>query len=312
MNNRIKTINLESLIFFDIETASRQKELDINSKEFELYQYKERDRDTGELLSAEEVQAHYKKFAGLHPAYNQIVCISVAFLKGSVLYTKNITGTQKEILTEFYKILNSGDYVTTSYSGANFDIPVCRLKAYESGVEVVLNEKYNDSGKKPWEVTANHLDLYNEIKGTGSGSMRLDEVCFLFGIPTPKDDISGADVSRIFHEENDVSRIATYCSKDVRALVDLFLFLRGEKFEITEVIDKTNTPSVTNDNIFQTIMKTGVVNDEQRQEFLQKATTFTKKEKEEMITLIKAALADNSVMYSDLYQEILAVKRGKK
>jgi hypothetical protein len=50
----------------------------------------------------------------------------------------------------------------------------------------------------------------------------------ILGIPTPKDDISGADVGRVYHEERDLERIATYCKKDVVATVQLFLRLRGE------------------------------------------------------------------------------------
>ena len=47
-------------------------------------------------------------------------------------------------------------------------------------------------------------------------------------IPTPKDDISGADVARVYYEENDLQRIMVYCEKDVVALIQLFLRLQGE------------------------------------------------------------------------------------
>jgi hypothetical protein len=48
-------------------------------------------------------------------------------------------------------------------------------------------------------------------------------LCHVFGIPTPKDDISGADVARVYFEENDLERIKRYCEKDVAALIQLFL-----------------------------------------------------------------------------------------
>ena len=50
----------------------------------------------------------------------------------------------------------------------------------------------------------------------------------ILGIPTPKDDISGADVARVYYEDKDIERIATYCKKDVVATAQLFLRLRGE------------------------------------------------------------------------------------
>jgi hypothetical protein len=54
-------------------------------------------------------------------------------------------------------------------------------------------------------------------------------MCHIFNIPTPKDDISGADVARVYFEENDLERIKVYCEKDVVALIQLFLRMRGNE-----------------------------------------------------------------------------------
>ena len=51
----------------------------------------------------------------------------------------------------------------------------------------------------------------------------------LFNIPTPKDDISGADVGRVYWEEDNLERIATYCQKDVVTVAQLLLKFRGEE-----------------------------------------------------------------------------------
>lgn len=53
-------------------------------------------------------------------------------------------------------------------------------------------------------------------------------LCHIFNVPTPKDDISGADVARVYYEENDLARVTTYCEKDVIALIQLFLKFRNE------------------------------------------------------------------------------------
>jgi hypothetical protein len=53
-------------------------------------------------------------------------------------------------------------------------------------------------------------------------------LCHVFKIPTPKDDITGADVARVYYEETDLPRIATYCEKDVVALIQLYLRMQGE------------------------------------------------------------------------------------
>jgi 3'-5' exonuclease len=56
----------------------------------------------------------------------------------------------------------------------------------------------------------------------------LELLANVFGIPTPKDDIKGSDVGRVFWQENDVERIKKYCEKDVITIARLFLCYRGE------------------------------------------------------------------------------------
>jgi 3'-5' exonuclease len=54
-------------------------------------------------------------------------------------------------------------------------------------------------------------------------------LCELFNIPTPKDDIDGSQVARIYWEENDIDRIVRYCEKDTLAVANLLLKYKGDK-----------------------------------------------------------------------------------
>lgn len=68
--------------------------------------------------------------------------------------------------------------------------------------------------KKPWEIP--HKDTMAMRKfGDRKNFVSLDLLAAVFGIPSPKDDIDGSDVSRVYHEEQDIQRIAKYCEKDV-------------------------------------------------------------------------------------------------
>jgi hypothetical protein len=49
----------------------------------------------------------------------------------------------------------------------------------------------------------------------------------VFGIPSPKDDIGGADVRRVYYEEGDLGRIARYCERDVVALGRVYRRMQG-------------------------------------------------------------------------------------
>jgi hypothetical protein len=48
-------------------------------------------------------------------------------------------------------------------------------------------------------------------------------------IPTPKTDIEGKDVARVYYIENDIDRIERYCKRDVVAVAQILLRFRGEE-----------------------------------------------------------------------------------
>lgn len=80
-----------------------------------------------------------------------------------------------------------------------FDVPyVCR-RALVNGIS--LPTILNVQGKKPWETQ--FIDTMAMWKfGDYKKYTKLSLLCEIFGIPTPKDDITGADVTRVYREEN--------------------------------------------------------------------------------------------------------------
>jgi len=48
-------------------------------------------------------------------------------------------------------------------------------------------------------------------------------------IPSPKDDIDGSEVYRVFYKDQNIDRIITYCEKDTIAVAQILLRLRGDK-----------------------------------------------------------------------------------
>jgi len=302
MNKKSRNTSPESLLFWDIETVRRQKELDINSEEFSLYQYKFRDKDSGELMPNEEVIKHYEKNAALYPAFNKIVCISVGFIKGDTLYYKAITGDQKDIITEFYSLYNSNNLVSTTYNGLRFDTPMVRIKAFESGVEVLAKDEISDADVKPWEMSANNLDIMDLIKGAYYNPLSFAECCFLFGVKTPKGDISGADVSRVYWEEGGkgLDRIAKYCNEDVRALAELFCSITGRKEYIKNFVDKTGV-KVEKPKLFESIANSKSISKEQEIQILADLKTLKKKANRiNYGELLSAALLEEAVKYEEL------------
>ena len=52
-------------------------------------------------------------------------------------------------------------------------------------------------------------------------------LCSLFGIPTPKDEMDGSQVAKVYYEENDLEKITRYCEKDTLAVANLMLKYKG-------------------------------------------------------------------------------------
>ena len=78
------------------------------------------------------------------------------------------------------------------------------------------------SGKKPWEVR--HLDTMEMWKfGDYKHYTSIKLLAALFGIPTPKDDIDGSQVSKVYWQDKDLERIKNYCQKDTLTVAQILL-----------------------------------------------------------------------------------------
>jgi len=244
MNSKIRNINLEKILFFDIETVSRHEELDPDSKEFDLYAWSIRDKVTGFIPPTIEVKKHYKQNAALKPEFNKIVAISIGFIKETTLTYKSIVGTQKEIIEEFYGIVRDTGFKLSGHNIIGFDAPVLRIKCFEEGLDPsIIPNNAMDSGKKPWDLEDSMLDTMVILKGTYFYSMSLDAACMLRGIPSSKEDISGPMVTKVYYQGG-IDRIAKYCNKDVIASAQLFCALQGKYNFLTDFIDRSSSPAL--------------------------------------------------------------------
>ena len=113
-----------------------------------------------------------------------------------------------------------------AHNGKEFDFPYIARRMIIHHIE--LPYKLNLFGKKPWEVP--HLDTLELWKfGDFKTYTSLKLLTNVLGIPSPKDDIDGSEVYRVYYEDNDIDRIITYCEKDTIAVAQIFLRLRGDE-----------------------------------------------------------------------------------
>lgn len=227
MNQTIKKVNQERILFMDIEDVRRSKELDINSREFELFRKKTRNRDTDEFLPNDEVVLNYQKKAALKMCYTKIVCIGVGFIKEGEVHIKSLEGTEEEVIKQFCSIATNFDYMCFS-NGIAFDLPMVINNGYRYfDVCEILPDRFITSGKKQWNLDR-LLDLQEIFKGTHYYASSLDEMCYHFDLPSPKSDLDGSKVSDEYWN-NGIEKISKYVKQDVFACVNLFKKMRFEE-----------------------------------------------------------------------------------
>jgi len=238
-NQDFTTIELHKIRFIDIETVpmvSDFKELP------EIFQYlwdKKTANQRGEEISAEE---HFNDKGGIMAEFGKIICISIGSIdnKNDKIEFKlhSLYGDdEKEILLKFGEILQkrwTNKEIThlCAHNGKEFDIPyICRRMLIN---KVPLPTPLQIHGKKPWDTT-HLLDTMELWKfGDNKNFTSLELLATIFGVPTPKDDIDGSQVKKVYYEDKDIKRIAFYCEKDVLATARVFLALRGKGETILE------------------------------------------------------------------------------
>jgi DNA polymerase elongation subunit (family B) len=223
----IQKVPLDKVLFLDIETVPQFYQFDeLPDQAKSLY-----DSKTKALQKDKTVEEVYDR-AGIYAEFGKIICISVGYVHEGVLgrqiRLKSFYHDDEEtLLKQFVKLLedNPKFSILCGHNAKEFDFPYICRRLLINGVH--LPSILDIAGKKPWEI--NHLDTMELWKfGDFKAYTSLALLCYAFNIPTPKDDISGADVARVYYEENDLERIKDYCEKDVIALIQLFVKMRNE------------------------------------------------------------------------------------
>jgi len=236
-------IKIEDLLFIDIETVSGESGFDkVSPKLQDLWERKSnyfREEDQ----TASDVYAR----AGIYSEFGKVVCISTGVIVRSGdekhFKVKSYYGhDEKKLLAEFGEMLDrfcvKPSKNLCAHNGKEFDFPYIARRMLINGLK--LPKALNIAGKKPWEIK--FIDTMELWKfGDYKHYTSLALLCEIFNIPTPKDDIDGSMVGKVYWEEDDLERIAIYCEKDILATAQLFLRYKGE-----DLIPEENLERVSN------------------------------------------------------------------
>lgn len=230
--------DLENLVVLDVETVSGGKTVaDLSPRMQDLWKkrcdYLRRKHADNAELSDEEI---YEQKAGLQAEWGKIVCISVSYVRFNqdgqpVIKTKSYAGDdEKELLRQFFNFAKQlptqiPDAKFVGHSIKRFDIPYIFKRGFINGLDIPRMLITYD--KKPWEIPV--IDT-GEIWANGAwqeGFASLDVLTAVLDIPSPKSDIDGSEVTRVYWQEGNLDRITQYCERDVAATMQLMLRFSG-------------------------------------------------------------------------------------
>lgn len=244
---RLKAENINSILFLDIETVPKWENLQQAPKTAVnewIYKFKFNDgapklpTDTSTQSRYDHELNKYNEYfsnlwllkAGLFAEFSKIICISAGYLDGYNFKLKSYSNdNEPELLKNFADDLTAFNKANPSlklcaHFGKGFDYPFIAKRLLINRLN--LPNLLDNYGLKPWENY--NLDTHEIWKiGSFSGSGTLSSIAMSFGIPTPKDDISGADVAAVYYAGG-LDRIVTYCDKDVLTVLNIFKAMRCE------------------------------------------------------------------------------------
>ncbi|WP_212006294.1 ribonuclease H-like domain-containing protein [Chitinophaga sp. HK235] len=223
----LPNIGLDQLLLLDIETTPATAALDQLPADMQRLWIEKIAKTAPE--SENEAEAYEDK-AGIYAEFGKIICISAAFfsLENNAYHLRMksfYNDDEAIVLNGFLGLVNKfyAKYPGFQFAGHNikeFDIPfICRRSVIH---QLSLPRPLQLYGFKPWEMPmldTLHLWRFGDIRHYTS----LKLLTAVLGIETPKDDIDGSMVGKVYWKDHNLERIAAYCQKDVIAVAQLLL-----------------------------------------------------------------------------------------
>lgn len=221
-------LHQNKILFLDIETTAQYPQYEEIPERLRLLW----DKKATLLTKDETVDAKqlYER-AGIYAEFGKIVCISVGYYEKKLQKFRIksfFSHTEKTLLLAFAHLLNkhfnANNDLMCAHNGKEFDFPYIARRLLIN--QIKLPKMLDIAGKKPWEIQ--HLDTMELWKfGDYKHYTSLDLLTAVFDIPSPKSDIDGSQVNKVYWEKGDIKRIAEYCQNDVLALAQLLNAYQG-------------------------------------------------------------------------------------
>ncbi len=216
---------LSQFLFLDIETVPEIYRFDdLDNPKKRLFEKKVRYR----LNDDSTVEELYEQ-ASIWAEFGKIIVISAGFFvkdNGNEFRLKSFASDNEvQLLKDFADLLNTKyfrrkDLKLCAHNGKEFDFPYIARRMIIN--QIPLPKQLAVYGKKPWETLfCDTMELWRF--GDYKHYTSLELLTHILHIPSPKQDIEGKDVAKVYYEEKNLERIRSYCENDVIAIAQIML-----------------------------------------------------------------------------------------
>lgn len=226
----LKQIDINDVVFIDIETVKAEKQLIQGTPLWEAWQYK--NKSGRDPIGANDIVKSFDEQASLYAEFGKIVCITIGKVKGETLKLKSYAvDDEKQLLSDFAAALEgivaaNKKTILCGHAIKGFDIPwiVRRCIVHQVELPNILDLNH----LKPWEMTS-ILDTMEIWKGGAFNGASLIAIAVALGIANPKDELEGSETSTTYYNEQyGLGKIQAYCEKDVATVAQIFRKCRYE------------------------------------------------------------------------------------
>lgn len=253
----LRNLDLDKVIFLDIETVRLVDTLEKGTPLYDSWEYKMRYSRESEKFEEGSLEETFNKKAALYAEFAKIVCITIGkIVNGESIKLKSYASdNEQELLLEFCNTLENftakdKGTVLSGHAIKGFDLPFIMRRCLINQINLPL--LIDNAHLKPWELTT--IDTLDLWKSTGFYGASLLNIATALGLPSPKSDINGSETSDVYYKEGKkgLERIVSYCERDVVTVANIIRICRYEKPLSVSQLDTTKEKVGVLTKIFNT------------------------------------------------------------